>query len=128
VQLGSLLAGGLAPAILAIVERGVHRRPAEARALRAEVELTMDEGYPPVRIVFGDERVLVEDGPADRPDLRISGALPDLIGLVASPAVGGVPLPVNARGRAALGMVMHRRVRVDGPLSLVRRVLTVIRL
>jgi hypothetical protein len=117
----------LAPAILAIVERGVLRRPAPARTLRAEVELTMTEGYPPVRIVFDEHAVLVEDGPAVRPDLRIIGALPDLIGLIASPSIGGVPVPVNARGRAALGTVALGRVRVEGRLALVRRLLAVIR-
>ncbi len=64
VRLGALAEGGLAPAIMAIVERGVARRPEQARALRIEVELRMDESYPPVRIVFGEDLVLVEDGPA----------------------------------------------------------------
>jgi hypothetical protein len=127
VNLGSLLPGGLAPAILAIVERGVRRRPVPARALRAEVELTMNEGYPPVRIVFAEGAVLVEDGPAVEPDLRISGALPDLIALIASPAIGGVPVPFSARGRAALGTVALGRVRVEGRMALVRRLLSVIR-
>jgi hypothetical protein len=127
VRLGSLRSGGLAPAILAIVERGVQRRPVRARSLRAEVVLRMDEGYPPVRIRFDERSVLVEDGPGEQPDLVISGALPDLIGLLASPAVRGVPMPVNARGRAALGMVAFGRVRVDGSLTLVWRVLDVIR-
>lgn len=128
VRLGAVLTGGLAPAIMAIVERGVRRRPGPARSLRAEVELTMDEGYPPVRIVFAEDSVLVEDGPAVQPDVRIGGALPDLIGLMTSPAIGGVPVPVNARGRAALGMVVNGRVRLQGSKSLVRRLLTVIRL
>ena len=75
-RLGTLLDGGLAPAIMAIVERGVQRRPAQARALRLEVELQMEESYPPVRIVFGEDLVLVEDGPSAAPGLRISGALP----------------------------------------------------
>jgi hypothetical protein len=127
VNLGSLLPGGLAPALLAIVERGVRLRPVPARALHAEIELTMTDGYPPVRILFEQDAVLVEDGPAVKPDLRISGALPDLISLIASPAVGGVPVPVNARGRAALGMVVHGRVRVEGRMALVRRLLSVIR-
>ena len=75
-RLGTLLDGGLAPAIMAIVERGVQRRPAQARALRLEVELQMEESYPPVRIVFGEDEVLVEDGPGAAPGLRVSGALP----------------------------------------------------
>jgi hypothetical protein len=128
VRLGALKEGGLAPAIMAIVERGVQRRPARARALTAEIELAMEERYPSVRIVFGERVVLVEDGPAVAPDLTIHGSLPDLVSLMVAPLVGGVPSPINARGRAALGMVALRRVRVEGKLALMRRFLSVIRL
>ena len=127
VRLGTLADGGLAPAIMAIVERGVNRRPDQARALAIEVELRMEESYPPVRIAFGDV-VVVEDGPAHDPALRISGALADLVALLVTPLVGGVPSPMNARGRAALGMLASRRVRIDGGLGLMRSFLGVIRL
>jgi hypothetical protein len=127
VRLGELLPGGLAPAILGIVDRGVRRRPAPARALRAEVELTIEDGYPPVRIVFGPDDVLVEDGICPSADVRIKGALPDLITLLVAPLVKGWPNPINARGRAALQLVTSRRVRLEGRLSLLRQVLGVIR-
>ena len=98
VRLGTLADGGLAPAIMAIVERGVSRRPDRARALGIEVELRMEESYPPVRIVFGSDGVLVEDGPAraGAPDQRRavrSGAL------LVAPLLGGVPSPIDARAR-----------------------------
>jgi hypothetical protein len=128
VRLGALAEGGLAPAILAIVERGVTRRPDQARALGIEVELRMEESYPPVRIAFGSDRVLVEDGPAQAPALLISGALSDLVALLVAPLVGGVPNPIDARGRAAIGMVASRRVRIEGGLGLMRSFLSVIRL
>ena len=125
VRLGTLAQGGLAPAILAIVERGVWLRPALAATLNAEVELAMD-GQQPVRIVFGDRLVLVEDGPAKSPDLRLAGTLPDLVSLMVAPLLGGVPNPINRRGRAALGMVALRRVRLEGRIGLMRRFLAVI--
>jgi hypothetical protein len=128
VRLGALAPGGLAPAIMAIVERGVTRRPAQARALGIEVELRMEESYPPVRIAFGGEVVLVEDGPARAPALRISGALSDLVALLVAPLLGGVPSPMDARGRAALGMFASRRVRIQGGLGLMRSFLGVVRL
>ena len=112
---------------MAIVERGVQRRPAQARALRLEVELQMEEHYPPVRIVFGEDMVLVEDGPAQAPGLRISGALSDLAALMVAPTVGGVPSPMDRRGRAALGMVASRRVRIQGRLGLLRTFIELIR-
>ena len=128
VRLGSLTDGSLAPAIMAIVERGVHHRPALAHTLAAEIELVFDEGYPPVRIVFGEGGVLVEDGPAPAPALRIEGALPDQITLIAAPLVGGWPSPINARGRSALSMVALGRVRIEGRLALMRRFLRIIRI
>jgi hypothetical protein len=128
VRLGALAEGGLAPAIMAIVERGVTRRPDRARALGIEVELRIDESYPPVRIVFGADEVLVEDGPAHAPALRISGALSDLVALLVAPLLGGVPSPIDSRGRAALGMFASRRVRIQGGIGLMRTFLAVIRL
>jgi acetyl esterase/lipase len=126
VRLGALAEGGLAPAILAIVERGVIRRPALAGAMRTEVQLEYDEGYPPVRVVFAGDHVLVEDGPATAPDLRVSGPLPDLVSLMMVPHFGGLPNPAAARGRAALGMIVLRRVRIQGRLGLLRRLLRII--
>jgi hypothetical protein len=128
VRLGTLMDGGLAPAILAIVERGTRRRPELARSLQVEVELAVHGGYPPVRVLFGGSTVLVEDGPATAPDLRVEGELADLISLLVAPLAGGVPLPITARGRTALGMVASRRIRLRGRLGLLRRVLAVIRI
>ena len=128
VRLGTLREGGLAPAIMVIVERGVQRRPAQARALRLEVELRMEEAYPPIRIVFGDDGVLVEDAPAAAPGLRISGTLPDLAALMMAPTLRGVPNPADARGRAAIGLFTSRRVRIEGKLGVLRSFVGVIRL
>src|SRR2546423_11520619 len=94
---------------MAIVDRVVRQRPELLSDLRAEIELDMGKRYPRVRIVFGDEAVLVEDAPGERPDLRVSGQLPDLVSLMVAPLVGGLPNPINARGRTALGMVALRR-------------------
>jgi hypothetical protein len=128
VRLGTLLEGGLAPAVAAIVERGVRRRPALARSLCAEVEIEFDEGYPPFRIVFGDQLVLVEDGPAVAPDIRVEGTIPDLISLMVTPLIGGLPNVIDARGRAALGKVAFGQVRIEGRISLMRRLLGVLRI
>jgi hypothetical protein len=128
VELGEVEAGGVAPAIMAIVDRGVRCRPELAEGLQAEIELEIEERYPPVRIVFREDRVLVEDGSAEAPDLRVSGSLPDLVSLMVAPTVGGLPNPMAAKGRAALGMVALRRVKVQGRLPLLRRFLGVIRI
>src|ERR1700759_3809862 len=113
---------------MAIVDRGVAQRPELAGTLEAEIELNIKERYPPVRIVFDNGDVLVEDGSAEAPDLRVTGTLPDLVSLMIAPLIGGVPNPVAAKGRAALGMVALRRVKVEGRLALLRRFLGVIRI
>ena len=128
VKLGQLVEGGLAPAIMAIVERGVQHRPALASSLTGEIELCFEERYPPVRVVFGERIVLVEDGAAAAPDLRIDGSLADQISLMVAPLLGGVPSPINSRGRAALGMVAGGRVRIEGRIGLMRQFLRVIRI
>lgn len=127
VELGALVPGGLAPAILAVVERGVAHRPALAADLAGEVELSTAGDYPPVRIRFAPLRVLVEDGPAADPDLRITGSLPDLVSLMVAPLLAGVPSPMQARGRAAIGLVALRRVRIEGRIRLTRRFLGLIK-
>ncbi len=127
VRLGRIVEGGLAPAILAIVERGVHHRPALAAEFEAEIELALDEALAPVRIAFASSHVLVEDGSAPDADLRIAGTMSDLTSLMVTPLVGGVPSPVRARGRAALGLVAGGRVRVTGRVGLMRRFLRLIR-
>ena len=113
---------------MAIVDRGARCRPELTSALRAEIELNIEDGYPPVRIAFGEDRVLVEDGAASAPELRIHGTLPDLVRLMVAPLVGGVPNPIVARGRAALGLVALRRVRVEGRFALMRQFLAVIQI
>jgi hypothetical protein len=128
VELGEHQRGGLAPAIMAIVDRGVQRRPVPANQLRAVIELNLADQYPPVRIRFGEHHVLVEDGAVLAPDLRVSGALPDLVGLLVAPLVGGLPNPINRRGWNALGMVAGRRVRIEGRLGLMRQFLGIIRI
>jgi hypothetical protein len=127
VRLGAHFDGGLAPAILAIVDRGVRLRPHMALDLTAEVELSSGGEYPPVRVLFqGPEGVIVEDGAAPRADLRVAGPLPDIVALLVTPLIGGVPSPIDARGRAALGRLAGRRVRVEGRLALMRRFLALI--
>ncbi len=113
---------------MAIVDRGTRQRPELARGLRAEVELNIEERDPPVRILFEGGRILVEDGAATTPDLRVTGTLPDLVSLMVTPLVGGLPNPIAAKGRAALGKVALRRAKVEGRIALMRRFLGVIRI
>lgn len=127
-QLGQHLPGGLSPAILAIVDRGIQLRPAVAAQLRAEIQLNLQDQYPPVRVWFAEDRVLVEDRVVDEPDLRLTGALPDLVGLMVAPTLGGLPNPIDPRGRAALALLAGRRVRIQGRMALMRQFLALLRI
>jgi hypothetical protein len=129
VRIGTLVDGGLAPAVAAIVERGVRRRPELAQGLGIECELKVEGPYPPIRIHFSSEEVLVEDGPALDPVLRMEGQLADLVHLLSAPiGFGGVPSIRDPRGRAAIGRVATGRVRLEGPLRLRHRVLSLLRI
>jgi hypothetical protein len=125
VKLGHQAPNGIAAGLLALVERGAAKRPRVARELRGRVEIRFAEDYAPVRLDFGDVRVLVEDGNGRRwrSDLVIEGALPDVIQLATAPLVGGLPKPTDKRGRAALANVAVRRVRIEGSPLLARRVM-----
>jgi hypothetical protein len=125
VKLGHQAPNGIAAGLLALVERGAGKRPRVARELRGRVEIRFAEDYPPVRLEFGDDEVLVEDGNGRRwaSDLVIEGALPDVLHLATAPLVGGVPKPTDKRGRAALAKVAGRRVRIEGSPMLARRLM-----
>jgi hypothetical protein len=129
VELGELIDGGLAPALAAIVERAVRRRPHRANRLELEIEVKVVGPYPPTRVSFTPGRVIVEDGPARSPSLRIEGALPDLVSLLSVPiGIAGLPNPITPRGRAALSKVATGRVRFEGSLALRREILALLRI
>lgn len=129
VELGELLEGGLAPAILPIIERGARHRPELARRLMMEVELVVAGGHPPVRIrLRGIDGITVEDGAAAGADVRITGELPDVVALLVTPLLAGVPSPIDRRGRATLGRLAGRRIRLEGRIGLLRAFLALIRI
>jgi hypothetical protein len=128
VRLGATAHDGIAASIYALVERGISRRPQLGREIRGEVELRFEEDVAPVRMLFAEDAVTVEDGPAGDPDLVISGRLPHVVALTTAPLVGGVPNPIARRGRAALGQVAAGRVRISGNRGLGRKLLRLLAL
>ena len=118
---------GVAPSIFGLVERGIARDPTLASGMRGRVVFRFTEDFSPRRIKFGPRVVLVEDGDMRKPDLSISGRLPDIVHFATVPTLGGrlsgVPNPTDARGRTALGRLASGRVRLDGDATLARKVL-----
>ena len=130
VKLGRVAENGISASLLGLIERGANKRPTLAKELRGRIEIRFKEDFAPVRAVFDSEGILVEDGIDDaqgeepfRPDLVISGSLPQIVQLTSAPLFGGLPRPTHARGRAALAKVAARKVKIEGNPLLARRVL-----
>jgi hypothetical protein len=136
VTLGDVAGNGISAAMFGLIERGTHKRPRIAKAVRGTVELRFKEDFAPVRVTFGARTVVIEDvveHPDEAPksrrkratpaDLVISGALPDIVQLASAPLVGGVPKPTDARGRAAIARLAGGRVKIEGNPLLARRLL-----
>jgi hypothetical protein len=131
VKLGHVAGNGVAAGMYALIERGAAKRPKIAKGLRGSVEIRFKEDFAPMRVEFGTNEVLVEDvrQPAEkgerraRPELIISGSLPDVVQLASAPLFGGLPKPTDARGRAALRGITGGRVKIEGSPLLARRML-----
>jgi hypothetical protein len=127
VKLGYVDPNGISPSMYVLIERGAGKRQKIVRSMRGTVEIRFKEKFTAVRVDFSDDGILVEDAhegeERERPDLVISGSLPDVVQLAAAPLVGGVPKPTNARGRAAIARVAGRRVKIEGSPMLARRLL-----
>ena len=106
----------------------MRRRPEVAREMRGLVELRWDEDIVPVRIAFEADEVVVEDGSWEMPDLVIAGRLPHIVHLTTTPILAGVPNPARAHGRAALGRLRRRDVRIEGERALGRKLLALLEL
>jgi hypothetical protein len=127
VRLGRMVENGVAPSIFGLIERGIAREPELAARMRGRVVFRFAENYSPLRITFRAKSVVVEDGDSRRPDLVITGRLPDIVHFATVPTLRGrlqgVPDPRRPHGRRAIGRIATRRVRVEGDRVLGRRLL-----
>ena len=130
VKLGRIAENGISASLYGLIERGAAKRPKIAKELRGNVEIRFREDYAPVRAIFGSDGIVVEDGFPDadgeasfKPDLVISGSLPQIVQLASAPLFGGLPKPTTAHGRSALRKVAGRKVKIEGSPLLARRVL-----
>jgi len=127
VRLGRMVEDGVAPSIFGLIERGIAREPELANQMRGRVVFRFSEDFSPLRIQFRPRSVVVEDGDSRKPDLVISGRLPDIVHFATVPTLKGrlhgVPDPRRPLGRRALGRLARGRVRIEGDRVLGRRLL-----
>ena len=121
VILGAVADRSIAPAIRVLVERGAGLRPELARD-PASVRLRFAEGWPAVLVVLGPH-VLVSDDDETEAEVEVRASLPDLVALLTSPLARGIPNPMRAEGRAAIGRVIGGDVDIDGRRATALRLL-----
>lgn len=130
VTLGHVAPNGVSPSLCGLVELGARKRPTLARQLDGVIEIHFRENFAAVRIVFGDDGVLVEDAEGDREpaDVVISGSMPDVSQVAAAPLSGGLPRITDRRGRQAIKAMAGRKVKIEGRRSLARELMRLLEL
>ena len=113
----------VAATVYGLVDRGVQLRPALAREMQGTIRITFAEGYAPVLIRFGGERIEVGDDAGGSVDLEVQAALTDFVLCVSAPLAKGVPKPTSRAGRAALARMADGRVDFAGKVGLGRKLL-----
>ncbi len=128
VRLGSRNARGVAPSLFVWVERGVRLRPRVAASIHGTVVFRFDEELSPLRIRFGRGLIEVADGDSDRPDLAVSGRLPDIVHLATAPNLLGIPNPVKIDGLGAILRLSRGHVGIDGDRGLALKLIRLLAL
>jgi hypothetical protein len=100
--------------------------PAGREGTVAEVALEPEEDDQPPPAHH--ELNTMERAAAFSPDLVVTGSLPDIVAIIATPMVAGLPSLRDRRGRSALASVAAGRVRFRGSPRLVRRLLRLLQI
>jgi hypothetical protein len=128
VRLGRTSRDGVAPSMFVWVERGVERRPQVAREIRGRVTFRFAEEISPLSVNFQGAAIDVFDGDLGRPDLAVSGRLPDIVHLATAPTLLGIPNPASRHGLAAILGIYRGRVALDGDRTMARRLIQLLAL
>jgi len=119
---------GIAELIGRLLEENLAAHPDRVALLRpAVVEIRATDAGVAARVELAPGRVLVRgagDAPGERRDVEIAASSADLLEVAAAPLLGGLPDPRRREGRAVLGAIATRRIRISGlvtRLGIVRR-------
>lgn len=114
---------GLAVMVGTLIEQNLERDPSRRRLLRPSVAcLSATDADVSVTIRTSPGRVEISDGLADDAQVTIISDSARLLDLTAAPLRFGLPDAFDPRGRAVLGNVLRRRVRIRGMVRHPRRV------
>jgi hypothetical protein len=93
--------------------------------LASQLEEPGDESDEPAFVPDPDTR---ERAATFRPDVVVSGSLPDVVAIMATPLMAGLPSIRDPRGRSVLASIAGGRVRFRGSPRLVRRLLRLLQI
>jgi hypothetical protein len=116
---------GLASMVADLIEQNLARDPPRRALLRRSVAV-LDVPDADVKVFLRIERDGIRVGDGDVPDahLRIRSDSGRLLDLTTAPLRGGLPDPLRPEGRAIVGDLLLRRIRIGGllrhPVRLVR--------
>jgi hypothetical protein len=113
---------GLATMVGGLIEQNIERDPARRRLLRPAVtSITVPDVGVAITVRTGAGGVEVRDGAEAAAQIAITADSAKLLELTSAPLRFGLPDLFDPRGRAVLGNVVSRRVRIRGLLRHPRR-------
>ena len=115
VTYGSADPTGIAELVGRLLEGNLAAHPERAALLHpAVVEIRATDAGVAVVLELSPGRILIEGAADARRDVVISASSADLLGVAAAPMLGGLPDPRRRDGRAVLGAILARRIRISG--------------
>jgi hypothetical protein len=116
---------GLADMVGELIRQNLERDPARRRLLApCVVTIEVPDAAVASTIRLDRERVAVANGASAGADLRVRAGSGALLRLTATPLRFGLPDPLRPAGRAVIGDLLTRRVRIAGlarhPVATVR--------
>ena len=109
---------GLASLVARLVESNLARDPSRRRLLRdAVVVLEASDAATAVTVDIRDGHVSVRDGADPHPDVRVRATGMQLLELAGAPLRWGLPDPAAPQGRAVLGAIVRRDIRIHRLLT-----------
>jgi hypothetical protein len=106
---------GLASLIGTLIEQNLARDPGRVRLLRPGVfVISATDAEVAVTIRLAPDSVTVANGEDPRASVVVWAPGRDLFELAGTPVRFGLPDPISKRGRAVIGAIASRRIRVRG--------------